>query len=100
MKNVIIITCTSLSALIILDTFNAGHALAMFMFAGVIPGTNTAISADSMLSFFALATGFTLSRLFMGIIRRTSQAIASQTVVMQPTATHHSSNGTMLSAQS
>ncbi len=62
MKKVVTIISLILSALLILDTMNAGHALMMFLFAGVIPGTNSSISADTMLALFALLAGFTLSR--------------------------------------
>lgn len=63
MKKAIIITCTTLSILIILDSFNTWHALAMFYLAGEIPGTNTSINAGTMLSIFALLIGFVLARI-------------------------------------
>lgn len=63
MKNIIIITCLALSALLILDSLNAGHALAMFYLAGEIPGTQIALSASTMMEFFALLTGFVLARI-------------------------------------
>jgi hypothetical protein len=63
MKKTITITCLILSAVIILDTFNAWHALAMFYLAGEIPGTRTSISAGTMMSVFALLIGFVLARL-------------------------------------
>jgi hypothetical protein len=63
MKKAIIITCLVLSAIIILDSFNAWHAIAMFYLAGEIPGTRTSISADTMMSVFALLIGFVLARI-------------------------------------
>ena len=63
MRNTIIFTCLVLSGLMILDSLNAGHALMMFFLAGVIPGTNIAISAQVMVEFFALASGFVFARL-------------------------------------
>ncbi len=53
---------TTLSALIILDSLNAGQALVMFMIAGVIPGTSLALDATVTLQFFAALIGFTLAR--------------------------------------
>ena len=63
MKKAITITLTILSALLILDSFGVWHAVAMFFLAGEIPGTRTSVSADTMLSVFALLFGFVLARL-------------------------------------
>ena len=63
MKRIIIITCITLSALLILDTMNAGHAIVMFYLAGQIPGTNLTLSATVMLQIFALLIGFVLARI-------------------------------------
>jgi len=63
MKKLIIITCITLSALLIFDTMDAGHAMVMFYLAGQIPYTNTSLSASTMMQFFALLTGFVLARL-------------------------------------
>lgn len=62
MKKIITIICLTLSTIIILDSFNAWHAIAMFYFAGVIPGTRTSVSPGIMLSIFALLIGFVLAR--------------------------------------
>ena len=63
MKKAIIITCLILSTILILDSFNAWHAVAMFYLAGEIPGTRTSISAGTMLEVFALLIGFVLARI-------------------------------------
>ena len=63
MRKIIIFTCLILSGLMILDSLNVGHALMMFFLAGVIPGTDTAISAQVMVELFALTGGFVLARL-------------------------------------
>lgn len=63
MKRIITITCITLSALLILDTVNAGHAVVMFYLAGQIPGTNLTLSANAMLQIFALLIGFVLARI-------------------------------------
>ena len=69
MKKALTITFTALSVIIILDSLNAGHAIVMFILAGIIPGTNTAISAANMLEVFTLLIGFTLSRVTLNLLR-------------------------------
>lgn len=69
MKKALTILFISLSFILILDSVNAGHALVMFFLAGVIPGTNIAISATNMLEAFTLLIGFTLSRVTISLIR-------------------------------
>lgn len=81
MRKFIIAACLGASALMILDTMNAGHALVMFVFVGILPGTDISISASRMLEIFALLIGFTLARIVASI-------------------SNQSSNGTILSAQS
>lgn len=63
MKKAITIICLVLSAVIILDTFNVWHSVAMFYIAGEIPGTRTSINAGTMMSIFALLIGFVLARI-------------------------------------
>lgn len=70
MKKILTIFFVSLSAMIILDSLNAGHALMMFLLAGVIPGTNVAISAGNMLEIFTLLIGFTLARVVLSVLKR------------------------------
>lgn len=59
-KKVIVITCLIASLLIFLDTIDIVHGLVMFLLAGVIPGTNIALTPNQMLIFMlvliALAT--------------------------------------------
>lgn len=90
MKKTLTIIFTALSFMIILDTFNAGHAFVMFFLAGVIPGTNISIAANQMLATFAFLMGFTLSRVSIALYR----------LYIQGKNETQSSNGTMLSAQS
>lgn len=78
MRNLIITTCLGSSFYMILDSMNAGHALVMFLLAGIIPGTNIVIEAGRMFEFFTLLIGFTLSRITIslfrhGIVRRQQQ---------------------------
>ena len=63
MRKSIIITCLILSGLIILDSLNAGHILVMFLLAGVVPGTNIALSASTTMELFALMIGLVIGRL-------------------------------------
>ena len=51
------------SALIILDSFNFAHSLALFLLAGIIPGTDISISAIDMMAAFATAFTIVVLRL-------------------------------------
>lgn len=61
-KKSIIITCLVLSGIMIIDGFNIGHALTMLLIAGIIPGTNIAIEASSMLNIYLVVVGFLAAR--------------------------------------
>jgi uncharacterized membrane protein (DUF485 family) len=63
MKKAITIICIILSAILILDSMNAWHAMAMFYLAGEIPGTRRSINAGTMMSIFALLIGFIVARI-------------------------------------
>lgn len=63
MKKALTITFTILSAIIILDSFNAWHAAIMFYLAGEIPGTHTSLNAGTMMGIFALLIGFVIARI-------------------------------------
>ena len=63
MKKALTITFLIFSALLILDSMNAGQAFVMLYLAGQIPGTNIYLSAGTMLEGFALLIGFVLSRI-------------------------------------
>ena len=63
MKKTIAIIFTILSFIFILDSLNFGHALMMFLLAGVIPGTDISISAGRMMEFFGLLIGLVIGRL-------------------------------------
>lgn len=63
MRKTITATCLILSGLIILDSLNAGHALMMFLLAGVIPGTSMVLNAQLTMQLFAVLFGFVLARL-------------------------------------
>lgn len=69
MKKALTLLFTSLSILIILDSLNAGHAVAMFLLAGIIPGTNVALDATRTFELFLLLSGFTLSRIILNVGR-------------------------------
>lgn len=74
MKKALTILFLSLSAIIILDSLNAVHALMMFLLAGVIPGTNITVSGDRMLEIFTVLIGFTLSRVTLNLIHLRERA--------------------------
>lgn len=63
MRTTIISLSLILSALLILDSMNAGYAMMMFVIAGQIPGTTTVIDATSMLFVLVLAVGIVAGRL-------------------------------------
>ncbi len=62
MKKALTITFLGLSALLILDSMNFAHAIALFLLAGVIPGTNLTLSASFTMQLFALLFGFVVAR--------------------------------------
>ena len=80
MRKFITITLIVLSALLILDSANAGHAFMMLFLAGVIPGTNVAIDASFMLQLFAGAAGFIVAQLMLIALRAVDTRGASQAV--------------------
>lgn len=69
MKKTIAIIFTLLSLLIILDSVNFGHALMMFLLAGVIPGTNITMNGEQMLEFTVLVAGFIFARITTYVFR-------------------------------
>lgn len=62
MKNTAATIFTILSFILILDSMNAGHAVTMFLLAGIVPGTNITLSAATMLQGFAVILGFMAAR--------------------------------------
>jgi len=57
MKRFIIIACNVVSLLIILDVIGAGHMVMMFLFVGIIPGTDSSLTPAQMLALMtSLAT--------------------------------------------
>lgn len=67
------------SALIILNAFEAGHALMMFLMAGIIPGTNIVINADTMVFVFASAFGFVCARLTVYAVTKMTAESSDET---------------------
>ncbi len=68
MKTTLTTIFTIASLIIILDSVNFGHSLAMLLLAGVIPGTSTTIDANNMLMITSGLTGFVLARVSMHLI--------------------------------
>lgn len=69
MKNTISIIFIILALMLILDSMNIGHMVAMFLLAGIIPGTNLVLNAERMLELFALLIGFVLARVAVALTR-------------------------------
>lgn len=69
-KKVIVIACLVASLLIFLATIDIVHALVMFLMAGVIPGTNIALSATQMLVIMVVLTGLAIYRFGVIPLRR------------------------------
>ena len=63
MKKTITIICIILSSILILDSMDAWHAIAMFYLAGEIPGTHQSLNAGTMMELFALLIGFVIARI-------------------------------------
>ena len=58
MRKLIITICLTGSVFIILDSINIGHSLVLFLFVGLIPGTNIYLSPIDMMA--AVATAMTV----------------------------------------
>jgi hypothetical protein len=69
MKKTLIIAFSLSSLLLIINSFDIGHALMMFYLAGIVPGTNIAIDAARMLEIFALLSGFIVARIMSSMFR-------------------------------
>ena len=70
MKQVITITALIGSLIIILSTFHIGNAIAYFLLAGVVPGTDIVISPSEMFVLIAGVAGFSIARLTISPLRR------------------------------
>jgi hypothetical protein len=70
MKKVITLSALVGSLIIILSSFQFGHALAYFLLAGIIPGTDIVVSPSQMLVILALVAGFAIARLMTPPLRR------------------------------
>lgn len=93
-KKSLSILFTAFSGVLILDTLNISHGIVFFLMAGIIPGTNFSIDANTMLIIFALATGFTLSRITVRLLTTVQLRLASRSTRRGG----HASTGTILSA--
>lgn len=72
MKKTLTIIFIVFSGLLILDSMNAGHALAMFLLAGIVPGTNIIVNAHTMLTSIAGVLGFIVARTSIFFIKEYS----------------------------
>ena len=72
MKKIIIISCTIASLLLILDSIGAGHMIMMFLFVGIIPGTDSALTPTQMLALMSILASLAIVRIaIVPIIRKT-----------------------------
>lgn len=63
LRKAIVITCVSLSAILVFDALNAPDALLRFIAAGHIPGTSIYLDASVMLALFMTGLGYLTGRL-------------------------------------
>ncbi len=73
MKKFIIISCTIASLAIILDSIGAWHMIMMFLFVGIIPGTNNALTPEQMLALMSTLSCLVIVRVgVLPIMRKLS----------------------------
>jgi len=70
MRNKITIFCIAASLLIILDSFNFGDALMMFLFVGIIPGINIQLSPEQMFALYSIATSLIIVHYLSPVLRK------------------------------
>ncbi len=79
MQKFIINLCLIGSAIIFLDTINFGQQLALFVFAGILPGTNIVISPIDMMAATATAITVIILRITVWPLVRTVLITDAQT---------------------
>lgn len=72
MKKIIITLCLIGSTLLLLDNLNAANSLFLFLFAGIVPGTNILIPASAMLVATATVMSLIILRFIVWPMVRTS----------------------------
>lgn len=77
MKKTLTILFVILSGLLILDSLDFGHALILFLFLGIVPGTDIVLSAQQTLTLFSVLIGFVIGRIGASIILALSRQHAS-----------------------
>lgn len=78
MKKTLSIVFICLSALLILDSANFGHALMLFVLAGIVPGTNLVMSPSQMLELFSLLIGIVIGRISARLMFAVINRLAAQ----------------------
>ena len=79
MKKAIIIICTVGALLLILDSMNAANALLLFLFAGIIPGTDLLVSPIDMMAATATAITVVILRVALWPHIRSSLLVTAKT---------------------
>lgn len=62
MKKNITIACTIASFILILDSIGIGYMIMAFLFAGIIPGTNIALTPTQMLVLMIVLASMVITR--------------------------------------
>jgi hypothetical protein len=88
MKKAVIIISLIGAALLILDSMNAANSLLLFLFAGVIPGTNVLISPVDMMAATATAIVVVILRITVWPTIRLSLFSAPAKTVRTKRTTH------------
>ena len=91
MRKLVILFSLVGSSLLILDSFNFAHSITMFLLAGVVPGTNFALSPVEMMAASATAITVILLKIALGpnfpmLIIRSMAAPVQKTEKVQKTA--------------
>jgi len=79
MKKTITIILTIASLGLIFDATHTGDKIMMFLFAGIIPGTNSALTPDQRLMFMAISASVVIAwSVVLPLVRKFEAYIAKQ----------------------
>lgn len=84
MKKTLSIIFLLLSTIVILDSCNAGHALMIFLLAGIIPGTNIVMSAEDVLALTLLIFGLLCGRVSWSLALTFSSLFVGRQNTLRP----------------
>ena len=75
MKKFIIISCTVASLALILDSIGAWHMIMMFLFVGIIPGTDSELTPEQMFALMSVLMSLIIVRTSVSPIIRKAKTI-------------------------